>query len=88
MKPMLCIYEPKSSYPRANRSTEWKKVMRQIWEESQQKGIVHSDDDETYFSGDGLYLQKDGRCFNIRRIGTGIYIRPVSWCFWKWSLHS
>ena len=48
------------------------------WEEFQQKGMVHSDynDDEQYFSGDGLYLQKNGCCFNIRRIGTGIYLRP------------
>ena len=53
-------YDPKSSYCRA----------------FQQKGIVHSNDDEKYFSGDGLYLQKNGRCFNIRRIGTGIYLRP------------
>ena len=26
---------------------------------SQQKEIVHNDDDEIYFSGDGFYLQKE-----------------------------
>ena len=67
-------YDPKCSYPRANRSTKWNKVLRPIWEEYQQKEIVHSD--EKYFIVDGLYLQKNGRCFNVRRIGTGMYLRP------------
>ena len=81
-------YDPKSSYPRANRSTKWNEVLRPIWEESQQKGIVRSDDDDKYFSADGLYLQKNGHCFNIRRIctgrmlavvyGNGLYIRRGS----------
>ena len=73
-------YDPEGSYPRTNRSTKWNEVLRPIWEEFQQKGIVHNDydddegDDEYYFSpsGDGLYLQKTGRCFNIGRIGIGI----------------
>ena len=75
---MYCDYDPESSYPQANRSTKWNKVLRPIWEEFQQKGMVHSDynGDEQCFSGDGLYLQKNGCCFNIRRIGTGIYLRP------------
>ena len=72
--------DPEGSYPPSNRSTKWNKVLRQICEEFQQKGVVHSeyndDDDDKYFSGDGLHLQKNGRCFNVRRIGTGICLRP------------
>ena len=49
-------YDHKSSYPRANRSTEWNKVLRLIWEVFQQKGIVHNDNDEKYFRDDGLCL--------------------------------
>ena len=76
MKPMLCIV-----------TTTLKVVMLEVTDQRngrkfcdqygfQQKGIVHSDGDEKYFSADGLYLQKNGRCYNIRRIGTGIYLRP------------
>ena len=52
------------------------KVLQPIWKEYQQEGIVHSDDDEKYSSGDGLYLQKNGICFNVGRIGTRMYLRP------------
>ena len=51
--------------------------MRVIWEEFQHKGIVNSDYDDDDMenisvpSGDGFYL----RCFNVRRIDTGIYLR-------------
>ena len=69
-------YGPECSYPRANRSTKWTNVLRPIWEEFRQKGIVHSDDDEKYLSGDGLYLQKNRYCFNVRRNGTGMYLGP------------
>ena len=55
-------YDPESSYPRPNSSTKWNKVVRSIWEEFQQKGILDSgyDDDEKYFSGDGLYYRRMG----------------------------
>ena len=71
-------YDPEGSYPRTNRSTKWNKVPRLIWEEFQHKRIMHSayNGDEKYFRGDGLYLQKNGRCFNVRRIGSGIHLRP------------
>ena len=39
-------YDPKSSYPRPNRTTKWNEVLLPIREEFMQKGIVHSDDDE------------------------------------------
>ena len=67
-------YDPRSSYPRVNKSRKWTKILRPIWEDFQWKGIV-SDDEEEYHStivGDGVYrtyLQKNGRCFNVHRNG-------------------
>ena len=72
-------FDPDSSYPQANRSMKWYKVPRPIWEEFQQKEI----------DGDGLYLQKNECSFNVRRYwNVSQATSYVSWCVWKWSLHS
>ena len=53
-----------------------------------------ADDEDVYFSvcGDGLwglYLQKNGCCFNIRRVGNRVHLKPclllagiLSCCFY------
>ena len=57
-------YNPRSSYPRGNKSKKWTKILRPIWEDFQREGIAYDDDDEEYHSnmlGDRLYrtyLQK------------------------------
>ena len=69
-------YDSDSNYPRANRSKKWKKTLHHIWEEFKRDGIVK--DEEAYYSasGDGIYLQKNGRCFGVRRVGSGIHLSP------------
>ena len=52
-------YDPRSSHPRANRSTKWIKIIHPIWEDFQHEGIVHSNSeveagDDEYFIADGL----------------------------------
>ena len=75
-------FDPDSHYPRANRSKKWRKILSPIWDEFQRDGIApDSDDDDEYHTsneGDGLkmYLQQDGHCFNVRRMGTGIHFSP------------
>ena len=79
-------YDARSSYPTANRSTKWKRILHPIWEDFHHKRIapinyqVDDDEDEYYSaSGDGLspmYLQKNGRCFSIHRVGYGIHLTP------------
>ena len=71
MKPMLCIVTMTIRVVILELTDQRNRRKFCYQYESQQKGIVHSDDD-----GDGLCLQKNGRCFNIRRMGTGIYLRP------------
>ena len=76
-------FDSASSYPRANKSRKWKKILAPIWDDFQRDGIVTSDDDDRYMTsiennGDGLkmYLQRDGRCFNIHHKGNGIQFTP------------
>ena len=33
-------YDPRSSYPRANKSKKWTIILRPIWEDSQREGFV------------------------------------------------
>ena len=83
---VLCRdYDPRSSYPRANRSTKWKTIFLSVWEDFQHKGIApinyEADDEDEYYSasGDGLspiYLPKNSRCFSIHRVGYGIHLTP------------
>ena len=80
-------YDPKSSYPRANRSMKWNKILRPIWEVFQQKGIIHSDDDEKYFSGDMDCIYRKMYAAPIFELVPG-YISDHVVCLWKWSLHS
>ena len=78
-------FDSASSYPRANKSRKWKKILAPIWDDFQRDGIITSDDDDKYMTsiendGDGLkmYLQRDGHCFNIHHKGNGIHftLRP------------
>ena len=80
-----------SSYPRASRSKKWKNILRPIWENFQEQGLGSEDDAEgdeeddfQSITGDGvdpipgckIYLQKKGRCFNVRANGNGINFLP------------
>ena len=71
-------YDSDSQYPRANRSKKWKKTLHHIWEEFKRDGIVKEEGEEAYYSaaGDGIYVQKNGRCFGVRRVGNGIHLSP------------
>ena len=67
---LYCDYDPRSRYHRADRSTKWK-----------MEGIVPDDEEEHHSTnlGDGfyrMYLQKNGRCFNLHRHSLGIHLTP------------
>ena len=72
-------YDPRSSYPRGNKSKKWVKILRQIWEDFQWEGMMSDEEEAEYHStilGDGLYrryLQKNRRCFNMHRDGNGLH---------------
>ena len=60
-------YNPLSHYPRANKSKKWKKILAPIWREFQEEGIV--EEEETDKSGEGvkMYLQKEGKCYDLKK---------------------
>ena len=76
--------DPQSSYPRTSRSKKWTTLLHPIWEEFQRDGLVSDDDDFRSTAGDGIdpipgckiYMQKKGRCFNVRTVGNGIHFSP------------
>ena len=54
-------YDPRSSYPRGNKSKKWTKILRPIWDEEEEEN--HST-----ILGNGLYrTYLQGRCFNVYR---------------------
>ena len=85
-------YNPRSNYPRASRSRKWNAILRPIWDEFQQEyddgDVEYHSAQEEKEEGDGIlyhpirgsriYLQKNGRCFNVRAGGgrRGIHLSP------------
>ena len=76
-------YESDSNYPRSSRSPKWTRILSSIWEDFKREGIIDSDsDDDDYKTdnpeGEGLkmYLQRSGRCFDLKRKENGILITP------------
>ena len=78
-----------SVLPQKQLPRKWNEILRPIWDEFQQDNEdVDSDDTITEYQsvvGDGIlyhpikgcriYLQKNGRCFNVRA-GRGIHLSP------------
>jgi hypothetical protein len=82
-------YDPHSNYPRASKSRKWNAILRPIWDEFQLAGYEDDTDDTIsgyQTAGEGIvyhpikgcriYLQKNGRCFNVRAGGRGMHLSP------------
>ena len=63
-------YSSLSHYPRANKSTKWKKILGPIWREFQEEGIV---EEESKSTGEGIkmYLMKEGQCYDLKKTANG-----------------
>ena len=64
-------YNPLSHYPRANKSKKWKKILAPIWREFQEDGIVKEEDDDKSGEGIKMYLQKEGKCYDLKKTMNG-----------------
>jgi len=73
-------YNPLSRYPRASKSRKWKKILKPIWREFQEEGVVEDPDSAaTSVPGEGIkmYLRKDGKCYNLKKTLDGaMHISP------------
>ena len=67
-------YDPWTGYPRSSGSEKWGTILGKIWRDFRKEGIVTQADDldkSGYEADTSMYLQKDGRSYDLKKTGDG-----------------